>query len=59
MDFIILKNGINIEKYPVSRHICKSIMYLVSRYFFEESILSVFIYIFKSIFQHSGQVPYI
>ena len=41
MDLIFLKNNINIQKY------------LVSRYFFEESIVSVSRYIFKSILQYS------
>ena len=28
MDLILLKNSINIQKYLVSRYICKSILYL-------------------------------
>ena len=46
MDLILLKNGINIQKYPVSRYICKSVSYLVSRYFLAESFVSVPRYIF-------------
>ena len=54
MDLIFLKNSINIQKYLVSRYICKSILYLVSRYFLAESIVSVSRYIFKSILQYSA-----
>ena len=42
MDLIFFKNNINIQKY------------LVSRYFFAESIVSVSRYIFKSILQYSA-----
>ena len=54
MDMIFLKNSINIQKYLVSRYICKSILYLVCHTFLGESIVSVSRYIFKSIFQSSG-----
>ena len=54
MDLIFLKNNINIQKYLVSRYICKCILYLVSGYFFAESIVSVSRYLFKSILQYSA-----